>query len=50
MSFGVRMLNVVMTPDENIQGVDDKLYEAKTTGRNKVVVAWPGEGNFGMTE
>lgn len=38
MSFGVGSLHPERTSDENIKDVDDKLYQAKTTGRNKVVL------------
>ncbi len=38
MSFGVGTLVPQRTSDENIKDVDDKLYQAKTTGRNKVVI------------
>jgi len=37
MSFGVAIMNDGMNSDENIKNADMKLYEAKTTGRNKVV-------------
>ncbi|MCM1159126.1 MAG: sensor domain-containing diguanylate cyclase [Bacteroidales bacterium] len=37
MSFGVSELDASATPDVNIEHVDAKLYEAKATGRNKVV-------------
>ncbi len=38
MSFGVAQLDCGKTSDENIKVADDKLYQAKTTGRNKVVI------------
>ncbi len=38
MSFGVGTLDLEKTSDENIKDVDDKLYQAKSTGRNKVVI------------
>ena len=37
MSFGVDAVNSELTIEENVKAVDTKLYEAKTTGRNKVV-------------
>ncbi len=37
MSFGVNELSRDKSSDENIKEVDEKLYRAKTTGRNKVV-------------
>lgn len=37
MSFGVRELDADIPADENIEYVDVKLYEAKETGRNRVV-------------
>lgn len=37
MSFGVSGINSNLTLEENIKIVDDRLYEAKRTGRNKVV-------------
>lgn len=37
MSFGVSRWDRELTSDENIKGVDQKLYKAKTTGRNRVV-------------
>ena len=37
MSFGVSKWDRELTSDENIKGVDQKLYKAKTTGRNRVV-------------
>lgn len=37
MSFGVSELEMGMCPDENIQIVDDKLYQAKEKGRNRVI-------------
>ena len=38
MSFGVKRLDATKSSDHNIKDVDEKLYQAKTTGRNKVVV------------
>lgn len=38
MSMGVKTLEAGLSPEENIRGVDDRLYEAKTGGRNRVVV------------
>ena len=37
MSFGVKQLELEKTLEENIKEVDDKLYKAKQTGRNKVI-------------
>lgn len=37
MSFGVGALNPELTADANIEAVDERLYRAKTTGRNRVV-------------
>ncbi len=37
MSFGVCVLDKKATPEENIKVADERLYEAKATGRNKVV-------------
>lgn len=37
MSFGVDEIDYELTSDDNINKVDEKLYEAKNTGRNKVV-------------
>lgn len=37
MSFGVKQLDDNKTLEENIKDADEKLYEAKRTGRNKVV-------------
>lgn len=37
MSFGVKELESEKTTDANVKDVDEKLYEAKLTGRNKVV-------------
>ncbi len=37
MSFGVRALQSDLSPEENVKGVDEKLYEAKASGRNRVV-------------
>lgn len=37
MSFGVSGLDERETPENNIKAADEKLYEAKATGRNKVV-------------
>ena len=36
MSFGVKALDPHLTPEENVKKVDEKLYEAKSTGRNRV--------------
>ena len=38
MSFGVKALDSNLSPEENVKGVDEKLYEAKTAGRNRVAV------------
>lgn len=38
MSFGVKELEAEKTQDVNVKEVDEKLYEAKTSGRNRVVV------------
>lgn len=37
MSFGVNEINTMLSVEENIRRSDEKLYEAKNTGRNKVV-------------
>lgn len=37
MSFGVKALQSDLSPEENVKGVDEKLYEAKASGRNRVV-------------
>ena len=38
MSFGVKEFDPNKTLEENLKIVDEKLYEAKRTGRNKVVM------------
>lgn len=38
MSFGVKELETNKTLEENIGKVDEKLYEAKTSGRNRVII------------
>ena len=38
MSFGVKEFDADKELEENLQIVDEKLYEAKRTGRNKVVM------------
>ncbi len=38
MSFGIKEFEANKTLDENLKIVDKKLYEAKRTGRNKVVM------------
>lgn len=37
MSFGVSQLSPVKSIEENIKAADEKLYEAKSTGRNRVI-------------
>lgn len=37
MSFGVNDLNKEKTPDANVEQVDEKLYQAKQSGRNRVI-------------
>lgn len=37
MSFGIKLLEDNKTLEENIKEADEKLYEAKATGRNRVV-------------
>lgn len=37
MSFGIKQMEDDLTLEENIKDVDENLYEAKKTGRNKVV-------------
>jgi diguanylate cyclase (GGDEF)-like protein len=37
MSFGVNDLDKEKTPDTNIEQVDEKLYKAKQSGRNRVI-------------
>ena len=37
MSFGIKQLEDNKTLEENIKEADEKLYEAKTTGRNRVI-------------
>ena len=39
MSFGVKILSGEYSADKNIELVDANLYQAKETGRNKVVVS-----------
>ncbi|MDD6340429.1 MAG: sensor domain-containing diguanylate cyclase [Butyrivibrio sp.] len=39
MSFGVKILSGEFSADKNIELVDANLYQAKETGRNKVVVS-----------
>ena len=37
MSFGVEEIDTSLSVEENVRRADEKLYEAKKTGRNKVV-------------
>lgn len=37
MSFGVKEIDAVCSAERNIEQADEKLYEAKATGRNRVV-------------
>ncbi len=37
MSFGVNDLDKEKTPETNIEQVDEKLYMAKQSGRNRVI-------------
>lgn len=37
MSFGVDMINLKENAEINVKNVDDKLYKAKNTGRNRVI-------------
>ena len=37
MSFGVEEIDTALSVEENVRRADEKLYEAKKTGRNKVV-------------
>ena len=37
MSFGVKQLDKALSADVNVELVDEKLYKAKTNGRNQVV-------------
>ena len=39
MSFGVSEINTSLTTEENVEGVDAKLYYAKEHGRNRVVTS-----------
>ena len=36
--FGVYQLDGDQTMDQNVKQADERLYQAKTTGRNRVVV------------
>lgn len=38
MSFGVYQLDDDQTMDQNVKQADERLYQAKTTGRNRVIV------------
>ena len=37
ISFGVEEIDTALSVEENVRRADEKLYEAKKTGRNKVV-------------
>ena len=37
MSFGIRQIEDDLALEENIKAADENLYEAKRTGRNKVI-------------
>ena len=37
MSFGVSEIDPSLTTEENVEGVDAKLYYAKEHGRNRVI-------------
>ena len=37
MSFGVSQIDIEENTEKNVKSADDKLYEAKQTGRDKVV-------------
>jgi diguanylate cyclase (GGDEF)-like protein len=39
MSFGVSAMTAAKSSEQNIKDADQKLYQAKTTGRNRVVTA-----------
>ncbi len=43
MSFGVSEINPELTTEENVEGVDAKLYYAKEHGRNRVIKEIPEE-------
>lgn len=38
MSFGVKQLERYKSMEDNVKDADEKLYKAKTTGRNRVIV------------
>ena len=38
MSFGVYQMDAEQTMDANVKQADERLYQAKTTGRNRVIV------------
>ena len=38
MSFGVTSLDPVMSVEDNIKVADEKLYRAKESGRNRVIL------------
>lgn len=41
MSFGVSELDAALTPSENVKSADEKLYYAKSHGRNQVIHTMP---------
>lgn len=38
MSFGVYQMDAEQSMDANVKQADERLYQAKTTGRNRVIV------------
>ncbi|MGN0690554.1 MAG: hypothetical protein ACI4KH_09060 [Oscillospiraceae bacterium] len=38
MSFGVTQLDMSKSIEDNIKDADEKLYKAKESGRNRVIV------------